>query len=101
MLATATFVQRPYLPWWLAVIIPLLAAALLLLLMLLPDHVRVPRVIGAPNVAAAQKLLEKEDLRLHPTVTEQLIEDPRDGPRPRQVVADRLARTRRSRKAMR
>lgn len=62
------FRQKPWLPWWLAVVIPLLIALLILLYLLWPRTTEVPKVTGSPSVFAAQQKLEDKGLKLDPNV---------------------------------
>lgn len=64
----ATFVQRPYLPWWLAIVVPLLIAALVVLWALLPNHVNVPDLTETRSVLQAQNELQKVGLELNPDI---------------------------------
>ncbi|MGH2919873.1 MAG: PASTA domain-containing protein, partial [Solirubrobacteraceae bacterium] len=69
--AQATFRQRPWLPWWLAIVLPLLVIAIIALLALLGGDepkaatvVKVPNLANAPNRLAAQQLLQDRGLTL-------------------------------------
>ena len=62
----AVFRQKPWLPWWMAIVVPLLAAARLLLFLLLPKNVEVPDVVGKPSAFEAEKLITEAKLRLAP-----------------------------------
>jgi len=85
----ATFVQRPYLPWWIAVVVPLLAAALLALLLLRPDTVTVPDLRKASSIVEAQALVEEagldldRDIQRRPTAARRpgaiLVQSPKPG----------------------
>lgn len=77
--AAGTFVQRPYLPWWIAVLIPLLALALAMLLMLGPERVDVPKLVGETSVSDAQRKLEEAGLRLERPVEQKTFADDRFG----------------------
>jgi len=63
------FRQRPWLPWWLAIVVPVAVAAAVALLSLLPKQAAVPNVKGAANVFAAQKLLNNAGFQLAPRTT--------------------------------
>jgi beta-lactam-binding protein with PASTA domain len=62
------FRQRPWLPWWLAPLIPLLAAAIALLLLLSPKDtsVVVPDLVGKTSAFAAEQSLTQAKLKLAP-----------------------------------
>lgn len=62
------FRQKPWLPWWLAVVVPLLIALLIVLWLLWPRTTDVPKVTGSPSVFAAQQKLEDDGLKLDPNV---------------------------------
>ena len=62
------FRQKPWLPWWLAIVVPLLIALLVLLYLLWPRTTEVPKVTGSPSVFAAQQKLEDKGLKLDPNV---------------------------------
>ena len=53
----AIFRQKPWLPWWLAIVVPLLALLALALFLLLPKNVAVPDVRGAKTAFDAEKQL--------------------------------------------
>jgi beta-lactam-binding protein with PASTA domain len=53
----AIFRQKPWLPWWLAIVVPLLLLLGLLLLLLLPKNVEVPNLKGAKTAFDAEKQL--------------------------------------------
>lgn len=57
----AVFHQKPWLPWWLSVVVPLLVLIGAMLFLLLPRSVEVPDVVKSADVAAAEaKLIEAE-----------------------------------------
>jgi beta-lactam-binding protein with PASTA domain len=56
--------QKPWLPWWLAIVVPLLALLALTLFLLLPKNVDVPGVVGSRTVFAAEKHLVAAGLQL-------------------------------------
>ncbi len=60
------FRQKPWLPWWLAVVVPLAVALAIALISLLPKQAAVPNLKGAANVFAAQKLLNAAGFQLAP-----------------------------------
>jgi beta-lactam-binding protein with PASTA domain len=53
----AIFRQKPWLPWWMAIVVPLLLLLGLLLLLLLPKNVEVPDLKGAKTAFDAEKQL--------------------------------------------
>jgi beta-lactam-binding protein with PASTA domain len=62
----AIFRQRPWLPWWLAIVAPILVGLAILIISLLPKPTVVPDLRHAKSVLAAQKLLNDEGLQLAP-----------------------------------
>jgi beta-lactam-binding protein with PASTA domain len=64
----ATFRQRSWLPWWLAVVAPIAAAVAAAVILLLPKQTLVPDLKGK-TVAAAEKLLITSGLKLSPPYT--------------------------------
>jgi beta-lactam-binding protein with PASTA domain len=60
------FRQRPWLPWWLAIVAPVAVALAVLAISLLPKQAKVPNLTGAANVFAAQKLLNTAGFQLSP-----------------------------------
>jgi beta-lactam-binding protein with PASTA domain len=64
--APATYRQRPWIPWWLALLVLLLVIAAVLVFLLWPDRVTVPDVEGEPSAFAAQERLEAEGLTVSP-----------------------------------
>ena len=64
--ASAIFRQRPWIPWWLALLVVLLVIAALLVFLLWPDRVTVPDVEGEPSAFAAQERLEEDGLTVSP-----------------------------------
>jgi beta-lactam-binding protein with PASTA domain len=62
----AVFRQKPWLPWWLAVVLPLLLLLLLLLFLFLPKNVEVPDVVGKKSAFEAEKAITAAKLRLAP-----------------------------------
>ena len=68
----AVFRQKPWLPWWVAVVIPLLLLLALLLFLFLPRNVVVPEVTGTKSAFEAEKKLTKAQLKLAPTTKEKV-----------------------------
>jgi beta-lactam-binding protein with PASTA domain len=68
----AVFRQKPWLPWWLAIVIPLLLLLLLLLLLFLPKNVEVPDVVGKKSAFEAEKSITEAKLRLAPQTKEKV-----------------------------
>jgi hypothetical protein len=62
------YVQKPWLPYWLLIVLPLLIAAAILLYLLWPRTARVPDVRVCGTVVCAQKLLESKGLELGETI---------------------------------
>jgi beta-lactam-binding protein with PASTA domain len=83
----ATFRQRPWLPWWLAIVVPIAVALVVAIVALLPKQATVPNVKGAANVFAAQKLLNGAGFQLAPRTT--AIVDPAKQPG---TIADQAPR---------
>ena len=75
---TATFRQRAWLPWWLAIVAPIAVALVVAIVSLLPKQATVPNVKGAANVFAAQKLLNNLGFQLGPRTS--AIVDPTKQP---------------------
>jgi beta-lactam-binding protein with PASTA domain/Tol biopolymer transport system component len=65
----ATFRQRAWLPWWLAIVLPLLIVAAVFVIKSLPKQTVVPNLVGQKNAFAAQQLLNKQGLVLSPKTT--------------------------------
>ena len=63
---SAIYRQRPWIPWWLALLVVLLVIAAVLVFLLWPDRVTVPDVEGEPSAFAAQERLEEEGLTVSP-----------------------------------
>ncbi len=63
------FRQRPWLPWWLAIVAPIAVALAVVLISLLPKQATVPNLKGAANVFAAQKLVNGAGFQLAPRTT--------------------------------
>jgi beta-lactam-binding protein with PASTA domain len=62
----AVFRQKPWLPWWLAIVAPVAVAVAVLVISLLPKQAKVPNLKGAANVFAAQKLVNSAGFQLSP-----------------------------------
>jgi beta-lactam-binding protein with PASTA domain len=60
--------QRPWLPWWLAVVAPIAAAVVALLILLAPKQTSVPNLKRARTVFEAQKLADKAGVKLSPQI---------------------------------
>jgi beta-lactam-binding protein with PASTA domain len=58
------FRQKPWLPWWIALLVPLLILLALLLFLFLPKNVVVPEVTGAKSTFEAEKKLTDAQLKL-------------------------------------
>jgi beta-lactam-binding protein with PASTA domain len=72
----AVYRQRPWLPWWLAILIPLIAIGVALYLALKPKMVVVPNLVGAKSTFAAQEMLQPKGLMLNPDVQAQTSSKP-------------------------
>jgi beta-lactam-binding protein with PASTA domain len=68
----AVFRQKPWLPWWVAIVIPLLLLLALLLFLFLPKNVEVPDVVGKKSVFEAEKAITEAGLRLAPQTKEKV-----------------------------
>ena len=66
----AVFRQKPWLPWWVAIVVPLLALLALLLFLFLPKNVTVPDVVGKKSAFEAEKLITEAKLKLAPQTKE-------------------------------
>jgi beta-lactam-binding protein with PASTA domain len=62
----AVFRQRPWLPWWLAIVAPIVIVLAIVAYSLLPKQTVVPNLKNAANMFAAQKLLNSVGLQLAP-----------------------------------
>jgi beta-lactam-binding protein with PASTA domain len=62
----ATYRQKSWLPWWLAIVAPVVLALAVLAIKLMPKQAVVPNLKGQPTVFAAEKLLNKLGLKLAP-----------------------------------
>jgi beta-lactam-binding protein with PASTA domain len=68
----AVFRQKPWLPWWVAIVIPLLALLALLLFLFLPKNVEVPDVVGKKSAFEAEKAITEAGLKLAPQTKEKV-----------------------------
>jgi beta-lactam-binding protein with PASTA domain len=66
-----TFRQKPWLPWWLAIVVPLLVVAIVALLSSQTKQVTVPDLTRAATVFQAQDTLQKAGLKLDPATQPQ------------------------------
>jgi beta-lactam-binding protein with PASTA domain len=62
----ATYRQKAWLPWWLAIVLPILIVAAIFVIKSLPKQTVVPNLKGQTTAFAAQKLLNKMGLQLSP-----------------------------------
>jgi beta-lactam-binding protein with PASTA domain len=65
----ATYRQKAWLPWWLAIVLPILIVAAIFVIKSLPKQTVVPNLKGQTTAFAAQKLLNKMGLQLSPKTT--------------------------------
>ena len=72
----AVYRQRPWLPWWLAILIPLIAIGVALYLALKPKMVIVPNLVGAKSSFVAEEMLQQKGLMLNPNVQAQSSSKP-------------------------
>lgn len=77
--ASAIYRQRPWIPWWLALLVLLLVIAAVLVFLLWPDRVTVPDVEGEPSAFAAQERLEQEGLTVSPAAKNEVRTDVEPG----------------------
>jgi beta-lactam-binding protein with PASTA domain len=68
----AVFRQKPWLPWWVAIVVPLLALLALLLFLFLPKNVKVPDVVGKKSAFEAEKAITEAGLKLAPQTKEKV-----------------------------
>ena len=66
------FRQKPWLPWWVMLLVPLLILLALLLFLFLPRNVTVPEVTGAKSAFEAEQKLVKGELKLAPAPKEKV-----------------------------
>jgi beta-lactam-binding protein with PASTA domain len=62
-----TYRQRPWLPWWLAIVVPLVIAGIIALLAGQTKQVTVPDLTASATVFDAQAKLQQAGLKLDPT----------------------------------
>jgi beta-lactam-binding protein with PASTA domain len=74
----AVFRQKPWLPWWVAIVIPLLLLLALLLFLFLPKNATVPDVVGKKSAFEAEQLITDAKLKLAPQTKEKV--DPKVPP---------------------
>lgn len=72
----ATFRQKPWLPWWLVIVVPLLVLLVLWLLSMRTEFVTVPNLVDAQDRAAAAALLEEAGLEFGTEETVETSEKP-------------------------
>ncbi len=77
--ASAIFRQRPWIPWWAALLVLLLVLIAVLLFLLWPNRETVPDVRGMPSAFAAQERLEKEGLTASPNSKSEVRPDVKPG----------------------
>ncbi len=77
--ASATFRQRPWIPWWALLLVLLLVIAAILLYLLWPNRETVPDVRGMPSAFAAQERLEQEGLTASPDSKTEVRADVKPG----------------------
>ena len=66
------FRQKPWLPWWVALLVPLLILLALFLFLFLPKNVVVPEVTGAKSTFEAEKKLTEAELKLSPATKQKV-----------------------------
>lgn len=64
----AVFKQRPWIPWWVLVLLPLIVLGLLLFLMTRPTLTTVPNLTNTPDQLAADAALGRAKLKLGDTL---------------------------------
>jgi beta-lactam-binding protein with PASTA domain len=77
--ASAIFRQRPWIPWWAALLVLLLVLIAVLLFLLWPRSETVPDVRGMPSAFAAQERLEKDGLTASPDSKTEVRPDVKPG----------------------
>ena len=75
----AVYRQRPWIPWWVPVVVLLLAVIALIVYLLWPHRVEVPNVRKARSAFAAQQILERDGLELNPRIRRTVRPDERPG----------------------
>ena len=68
----AVFRQKPWLPWWLAIVVPLLLLLALLLFLFLPKNATVPEVVGKKSAFEAEQAITEAKLKLAPGTKEKV-----------------------------
>ena len=68
----AVFRQKPWLPWWLAIVVPLLLLLALLLFLFLPKNATVPEVIGKKSAFEAEQAITEAKMKLAPGTKEKV-----------------------------
>ena len=68
----AVFRQKPWLPWWLAIVVPLLLLLALLLFLFLPKNATVPEVVGKKSAFEAEKAITEAKFKLAPGTKEKI-----------------------------
>jgi beta-lactam-binding protein with PASTA domain len=71
-----TYRQKPWLPWWLIIVIPLLVLLAIWLLSMRTEMVKVPNLVGAQDRAAAAALLEEAGLEVGAEETVEAADKP-------------------------
>jgi beta-lactam-binding protein with PASTA domain len=66
--AQGVYRQKPWLPWWLAIVAPIAIALIALFLLTRPKQTTVPNLAKVESVFAAQKLVTAAGLKLSPQV---------------------------------
>ena len=66
------FRHKPWLPWWVALLVPLLILLALFLFLFLPKNVVVPEVTGAKSTFEAEKKLTEAELKLSPATKQKV-----------------------------
>jgi beta-lactam-binding protein with PASTA domain len=79
---TATYRQRPWLPWWLSPVVPILCAVVAAVLLLIPKQVVVPNLKHIQGVFSAEKIAVVAGL----TVSQQVTPDPASTAKPGTIV---------------
>ncbi len=69
-----TFRRRPWLPWWLTLLVPIAIAAVIAALILRPHHTRVPDLTNVKSPFLAQKLLSAAGLKLQPSPKPRVVD---------------------------
>lgn len=72
----ATFRQKPWLPWWLVIVVPLLVLLAIFLLSMRTEMVKVPNLVGAQDRAAAASMLQDAGLEVGAEETVETADKP-------------------------